>query len=336
MARKLKINRTYRRILKYLVNGESSAFIIKNTKIGKGNYYKKLKMLEKHGYISKKRVGKVLDIHILPNAAKELTMVSGGAQRVDYLNIHNVWFSCKILKKPKDWSTDLAERILEVRGVSYNIHAPNNWKGIFFDHASINVRITPNKVLFNPPQMEIPLNDEPSRAKNLMLTQVKAIIPKIESWFSISLSKPNKVSMSVSSQHIAFVGNAIAKYFSEKGIDLKIYDNRGKLRLIVDKSRGPELEAVDKAHAEEDAEKIKDLLKDTLTGRFDHRKINEDMGQAAEVIRGLAENQKTFSDNMVTYGQKIAAHTSSIEALGEGVTKLVALIEELKKTIRRD
>lgn len=330
MVRVLKINRMYRRILGYLARGDPTPFILQNTGLKEANYYKKLTVLEKYGYITKKRVGKILNIQLQPRAVKELGMVSVGAKRLEYINLHDVWIACQIIKKPSGWGKkDFVEKILETKGFEYSTNKLNNWKGIYFDFASVLVRVTPNKIMFHPPQIELDITDSPEHAKNMMLKYLKGIIPKIENWFKVTITKPNRISMSVSSQHIAFVNNQIAQYFVNNDIELKIYDDEGKLRVFVDKSHGPELECSNKAYAEEDAEKIKTLLQDTVTGQFDHRQINSNLASAAESINRIAQNQETFSSDMVEYGQKISAHAKSIEALGGGISKLTSLVERI-------
>lgn len=331
MPKKLKINRTYRRILGYLARGDPTSFILHNTGLKEANYYKKLRLLEKHGYITRKRLGKIINIELQPIAIKELSIASVGAERVKQINLHDVWVSCRILNKPANWDNkDFVEKILEARAVDYNINSPNNWKSIYFDYASVTVRVTPNKVLFSPPQIELSLEDSPERAKNLMLKYISEIIPKIENWFSITLSRPNNISISVSSQHISFVKNLIADYFVDNNINLMIYDDQGRKRVIVDKSRGPEIETVSKAYAEEDAEKLKELISDTVFGRFDHKEITRNLNAASQIISSIAKNQETFSEDMVEYGQKIAAHARSIELLGTGINKMTCLIERLE------
>lgn len=332
MVRIIKINRMYRRILGYLARGDPTPFILANTCLKEANYYKKLNNLEKYGYITKKRMGKILNIQLQPKAIKELGITSVGAKRVEYINLHDVWVACEIIRKPEGWGRkNFVEKILEARGFDYSTNMVNNWKGIYFDVASVLIRVTPNKIMFNPPQIELDMNDSPEHAKNLMLKYVKGIIPKIENWFKITIARPDRISMSVSSQHIAFVKNKIAQYFVDNEIDLNIYDDEGKLRVIVDKSRGPELETVNKAYAEEDAEKIKTFIKDTVTGHFDHRQITKDLASAADTINKIAQNQENFSGDMVEYGQKISAHARSIEALGIGITKLTELVERIER-----
>lgn len=336
MSRGLKIKSIHRRIFLYLGRGDSIKFIQNNTKLKYPNLYKKIRTLEKHNYLKIKRIGRTLNIQLQPLAIKELSLISAGAIKAKYIRLHDVWISCPILSKPTNWSTDFAEKILEEKSIPLTRHSPKNWKGIFFDYSSVKVRVTPNKIMINPPWIEVPYNDSPERAKNLITNHLSQVIPRIENLFNISISKPRKISVTISSQHIAFVKNEIAKFFLDKGISLRIYDKSGKLRVIADKSNGNyELEAIDKAHAEEDAEKLKDLIQDTVTGKFNPRQINRNLQESAQIIRGLALNQKHFSNNMIDYGEKIAAHIRAIEQMGAGVKELSIGIKKLTSLIER-
>lgn len=331
MAKNITINRMYRRILSYIGRGDPTSFIMHNTRLKKSNYYKKINTLEKYGYIRKKRIGKILDIQLQPKAIKELAIVSVGAKRKEYINLHDVWVACEILKKPIGWGkNNFVEKILETKCIDYKTNKPKNWKGLYFDFASVLVRVTPNKIMFNPPQIELDMNDSPEQAKNLMLKYIKGIIPKIENWFNVTIARPNRISITLSSQHIAFVNNKMAHYFDKNNIELKIYDGEGILRTVVDKSRGPpELEYMSKAHGEDDADYMKTFIEDTTLGRFNHRQVGSDLASAANSINRIAQNQETFSNNMVEYGQKIAAHASSIEILGTGIHKLTNIVERI-------
>lgn len=330
MAKNITINRMYRRILSYIGRGDPTSFILHNTRLKKSNYYKKINTLEKYGYIRKKRIGKILDIQLQPKAIKELAIVSVGAKRNEYINLHDVWVACEILIKPIGWGKkDFVEKILETKCIDYTTNKPKNWKGLYFDFASVLVRVTPNKIMFNPPQIELDMNDTPEQAKNLMLKYIKGIIPKIENWFNVTIARPNRISITLSSQHIAFVNNKMAHYFVDKKIDLKIYDEEGILRTVVDQSHGPELEYMSKAHGEDDADYMKTFIEDTTLGRFNHRQVGNDLATASNIINKLAQNQESFSNDMVEYGQKISLHLHAIEQLGDGVTKLTNIVERI-------
>jgi hypothetical protein len=183
MVKTIKIDRTYERILHYLGKGENISEIKKHIKISKQAYYKRLNTLEKYKFITKKRVGKILTFELQPKAIKRLTMFSGGTQKVDYqkpyINIHDIWMAFKILNKPRNWSNEFIEKTLSANSIDYNTHNPNNWKGYFFNYAKVTIRVTPNKIMFNPPQVELNYKGEIDMAKNQIVKYVYNIIPKI-------------------------------------------------------------------------------------------------------------------------------------------------------------
>jgi len=328
----LVIKDFHRRVFAYIARGDPPKFIANSMGMRLKNLYKRLHVLEKHGYIKCRRLGKVLSIDLLPPGIKELGIVSMGADKVEYIRLHDFWVSTKILAKPREWSIQFVEKILEKKSMAYTKHRPKHWKGVYFDYAPVKIRVTPNKVLFKLPIVKIALTDEPEHAKNIALNYMDDVLPKIERLFRIKLTKPGKVSITTSSQHIAFVKNRIAKYFLENDIDVRIYDDEGKLRVIVDKSNmNEELECVDKANAEEDADKLQVFIKDTVTGRFDHRKMQDTIASSVEIQNNILANQEKSSRDLVNYGRKIAAHTASIEKLGSGIEKLTTLVERLEK-----
>lgn len=319
------LGRTYRELLEHLGKGSPTAIILQELSLKYDNYYRRVKHLEKHRYVTIKRTGKILNFELQPKAIK---LLSRGVEKVKSkkkISLHDFWVSYKILRKPTGFEP---EKILTANSIDFNTNNINNWRGIYFDYASVKVRVTPNKIMFCPPEIELEWNDSPDHAKNQALKYVDNILPKIESLFNVSLSKPDKVSVSVSSQHIAFVNNEFAKYFTDRDISLNIYDEHGKKRVIVDKSKGyPELEFIHKAHAEDDSERMKDFIDEVESGRFNTKDV-------LQIVKGIADNQLNLSNDLVEYGRQISLHTDSIGKLGEGVEKLTNLIEQLENNKR--
>lgn len=321
--KKQVLDSKYIGLLSHLGRGSPIAVILSDLNIKYKNYYKKLKYLEKHRYITVKRLGKILSFELQPKA---VNLLSVGIETVDYekkISLHDFWLTYPILRKPIDWNEKYIEKVLQANSIGFNTNDINNWKGFFFDYASVKVRVTPNKVMFCPPEIELDWKDSPDHAKNMAFSQVDNIISKIERLFSISLSKPDKVSAYVSSQHIAFVNSEFARYFTDRDIRLVIYDEFGKKRIIVDKSGGqPELECVSKANAEDDAEKIQKLIDYTATGKFDPEQVQQDFARASSLIAGMAQN-------MEAYGKHIKAHTKAMICLAEGIDRLNGMLDEV-------
>ena len=331
MSRGLTINDNHRRIFSYLANGDTPEKIADNLHLKPSSLYRTMHSLERIGYLKIEKVGLVLNINLLPPAIKELSIVSVGKEKVEYIRLHDLWVATEILSKPNGWSNDFVEKILEEKSVAYTKHNPANWKGTYFDYAPVKVRVTPNKILFKLPQVEVPIEDKPEHAKNIAIDYLDDVIPRIENLLKVQLSKPREATISVSSQHIAFVKNKMAKYFLEKDISLRIYDDDGKLRVIVDQSNmNAELECVNKEYAEEDANKLQSLIKDTITGKFDYNRINEILGETAMLQQNIIKNQNSFSSNQELYGQRIAEHTVAIKKLGVGIEKLTNLVERIE------
>lgn len=134
---------------------------------------------------------------------------------------------------------------------------------------NIRVRVTPKHVIMIPPEL---YGDDPMSIKDKAWLLCESIIPKVEAWFNVEVDKrPNKIYMTFSKQHFAFMNNAIARYAKDpsRKWDVVIHDKEdGKARIVIDASKGfPELEAVHPVHAEEDAEVLKRLIEDyTLRG----------------------------------------------------------------------
>lgn len=90
-------------------------------------------------------------------------------------------------------------------------------------------------------------------------------ITKLENRFRINLITHNTSNIKEFGGEIAKVNDIIARKINLEGHKLKVYDNKGRLRLIVDKSfKFNELEAVNKDFYIEDMGKVENFYKDLL------------------------------------------------------------------------
>lgn len=325
MGRKLKITEQHKKIFLYLARGDRPKQISKNTGIRLNNLYKRIYVLRKYGYLKSEKIGQFLQIDLLPPALRHLTYFSGGIEKIQSIRLHDLFISLKVVRRPENWNTDFVEKILEEKSIEFTRQKLNNWKGLYFDYASVKVRVTPNKVLIKLPDISMGLEEEPEHLKNLALAYLDDVIPRVENLLKIKISKPRKLSVSVSSQHIAFVKNRIAKYFLDKGINMRVYDRSGRLRVIVDKSNGnEELEAIDKAHAEEDADRLQGLIKDVVFGKFDHRRIQE-------IQRDILLNQERQAQDFAYWAKHLKAHVTEIKKMSSIQAELLEFLKRDKK-----
>ena len=276
MVRTFTIDKTYKRILSYLSRGDTQKQICKFMGLKPSNLSKRIKRLEKNGYITKEKIGRIIKYHVKNQNGNYSSM---GIQNGKYhekvtIRLHDLFFSFKILNKPDNWGKKFIEKCLIEKSLDYSRNDLRNWSSYWFDYNAVKVRVTPNKVIVKTPNIEAPLTESPENMKNRAFNYLEDVIPRIENVFRIKLTKPRKVSISVSSQHIAFCKDELAQFFTRNKIPLRIYDrDTGKIRVLVDKSRGPEMEFINGAFAEEDAEAYKRFLEDVITGEFDHRNV---------------------------------------------------------------
>ena len=127
-----------------------------------------------------------------------------------------------------------------------------------------SVRLTSKSVLIKLPDV---YGSTPFMVKEEALRIFYKVRAPLEQLLNMRLKKRADFNFCVvSSQHLAFIYDKIAKFFLKEGLNLTIYDNHGKKLWIVDNSQGlGELEAIHKAKAEDVGEEYKRFLTDIST-----------------------------------------------------------------------
>ena len=290
-----KIKDSHRKLISLLVEKVPKSRIAIIMQCSSQNVHKMVKILEKHDFLAYTTVGKRKNYLPTIKGVEELNKFKnpmGSSQKVDEsekgIRLH-LWFSIDILEKPPNWN-EWKEKVLKDYSFNYTTNSASNSK--YFDYEDVRIRITPHKVCIRPPDIWA---SNPEDAKNTatgyLFDTENGMIPRIEHMFKIKLAKPRKANIKVSQQHFAFTKNAIAKWYLERGIKCVIYDIEDhKERLRVDDSHGlKELELVHPRHAEEDAERLNKFLEDTITGKFDHRFVQNSMSIIVDTQERYAE-----------------------------------------------
>jgi hypothetical protein len=268
----------------------------------RGVYKAKFELIKK-GYLTEDRTPTSLGTKALEMASIGYDIGSPSSQ-LDNKNILNIISKLIRLKRIR-FFCEVKFRLLENRGLpkytGSKVRVYKTWQlkgGVELTETTIDdirVRITSRHVIMIPPEL---YGDDPMQVKNKAWLLCESIIPKVEAWFNVKVAdKPNKVYMTFSKQHFAFMDNAIAKYVKDpsRKWNITIYDQQdGKARIVVDMSKGfPELETIHPIHAEEDAERIKTMLED-----YTLRSI-ETPGEQRSLILDLLQRLETLEEQKV-------------------------------------
>jgi hypothetical protein len=122
--------------------------------------------------------------------------------------------------------------------------------------------------------------DYPDECLKLSLAYTERFIVMLENTYKIVLQDASKCNIRQFRGHIAKVGDPYAKKINLDNDKLKIYDDLGRLRLLVDKSFNfDELEAVEKDNHIKDANKINDKWLDLLTSDIKLSEVEKHLTQ---------------------------------------------------------
>jgi len=155
-------------------------------------------------------------------------------------------------------------------------------------------------------------------AKSSAIFDLQRILIDLENLFHANFKLGGQYKFKVSRQHYALVKNALAKQYDQEGKRLNIYSENG-LWFVIDNSFNlHEAETIHPESADLDNKKVQDFFNgikkfENFTPEF-----------VVNSIAGVSENQALYARN-------IESHISAIQALGIGVEKQTALLEELKR-----
>lgn len=134
-----------------------------------------------------------------------------------------------------------------------------------------------------------------------------AVFLKLSSNFGIDLLDASTCSISLNRSHISKTGDPLAKNLNKDSLQLKVYSEEGKLRLIVDNSYNlNEIEAIDKGTNIQDIHSVERYFADLL--EKNHYRPSE----SREWIEGLKEISEYHAKQLREIKQSIAYIVSHI------------------------
>lgn len=186
--------------------------------------------------------------------------------------LHNIQFTCPLRweeRNSKKWKNE-RQKILKANKIEYDPIPLNHHIIERFVMDEWEIRTTTRSVLITGKEF---FGYDGQDCKNKAIMALRSILPKIEKLFNIHLDIPNRISVYVSRQEIAYVQNTWAKEVLKsieegKVAEFKVYNEEGDVILHVDNSFDmKELECVHTIEAEEHSNELKAELSHIVTGR---------------------------------------------------------------------
>lgn len=244
--------------------------------ISKRSIYRAFKKCLELGFITEKRRATELGI--------AYTQWGGG--KTSLFRLHNLTFVIGIERVTRH----LYERIEKIFKVKTwdlkNGVIPRQFLFSKVEQGDIWVRLMNKSLVLYMPEI---VSESPEKAKDEVLEILKQVMPKIEQTLNIKLSTKPYMAIPIGSQHIALMNNEIAKAFLNAGIQFRIEDKDGAVRLIVDNSKQlEELEAIHRFYGEEDAQKIRDFMSDLVINNS-YNSLKGDIKEIKQLLASMFE-----------------------------------------------
>ena len=254
--------------------------------------------MREEGYITQKNLLKTKGVDIIERYTVGCDNVPPINVPSEAVRLHDLVIKCKV--EEPNWNKD-REFITHL-----NIKGFREWQTVGGKHQwfpydlETSVRLTSKSVLIKMPDV---YGSTPLMAKENALKIFYQVRERLEALLKTKLKHRADFNFCVvSSQHVAFIYDELAKYFLKEGLTLRIYDQKKKLIWVVDDSLGlAELEAVHKAKAEEVGDIYKDFLQDLSKG--DHENLSALTRELAATKKQLHRLQYTLNQQAQTQAE---------------------------------
>jgi len=160
-------------------------------------------------------------------------------------------------------------------------------------------------------------------AVNFLLEHIKLLEVQLRIGSSgLKMGKGYKIKFS--REHYSLIRNALAEQYNREKKKLHVYDERG-LWMVIDNSFNlNEMDFLRAGSAIDESDFMKSYFNDLNKTRLTPSATLEGMRRNSEAIAQL-------TNVMDYYGKNITSHVKSVQALGEGVSKLTTTIANLEK-----
>jgi len=304
-----------------------------------------LRRLEKEGYIIRKRKGIITELALTQKGI--LAIMEKNITSSNYVNtsvgiditstnnvnmnnstiqyrIHDLTLSFKLRNEvsPPEFQTLITgSKLVPMK----------NHVDLVLEEETYKARIYPSTLTITLPDILLPLGSDMNLAINGLMDRVEPIVESLEARLGISAVRIDKDTLqaSLTNLHIALMHHDFAETINDKGEKLYVYDDNDVLRVIVDKSHGlHEYEAIAPQFAPEDAQKLGDLTKDVIQGKWDYKKEHDILHTTVEQLNALASQTNSLASNFNAH----IPYFQSAEAVNKKLLERMDKVEEQQKT----
>ena len=324
-------------ILRHLADGDSISTISRSSKISRKSIYRHINAMISSGYLIRKKIGYRSFNYYLSQKSlaffrggdngvchnpKRVTMGFSGSQRK-----HGLTILCDVIDPPKDWYKNVP-KILEKKQIVHETIGMNNWDKYLFVWDDVKIFTTPRSVMFQLPDFYHDNTDLAMRSLWEMFLNARRFA---EDRLNIMLTAPNKDSVGrITAQHNGFIFNPIARFCLDKRLDIKVYDENDRLRLIVDNScveidgkmvNLEELEMVDHRHCDDDSRNATRTIRKLF--------IDNDLDRVEKSLARLSEGTAFLAENMNTHIPVLKEILKTMPELRKLIMRLDSRIDQV-------
>lgn len=193
------------------------------------------------------------------NLLEKYGALSDNVRAGNVLRLHAVIARLVPLAIPRHWDAR-RERIIGFKVKSWK---PAAWTETEFRISDdLRVRTTPKSVLLHLPDF---FGTDGRECKRRLLDFMEKAVPEVERLLGVKFRSKREFTFTISQQHFAMMKSTLADFFGTEEDLLRVLDEKGRLRVIVDASKGIfELEAVNKNWSEEDYDRMQRLIEDVV------------------------------------------------------------------------
>ena len=324
-------------LLQMLSRCETIAYIAKTLKIAEKTVYNSKRKYEKQGLINKNRTLTSAGKRTWETSCEDPSFMGNHHENVEPNDIRLHWlkYKIKILRKPKTWNTVknrhkfLSRKDIKIKTVNKGFYKTEKiimddwWVELNKDYALFQLPNVHGKTAYD------------AYAKSVHKLREFAI--EIQKQCGIQLLNRQHMEFEVVSNHYALIKNALAKEYNSSKQNLLVFDDEGKLRLLIDNSENlDEIEAVHGKKGKEDSHKVQTYFKDVIDEAHYRpseakQKIDRLEGASAQFAEGLHQ----FQNNLQDYNKNLNLHMDVQNNQNKNLALMTEVLKDLKRTLEK-
>lgn len=281
------------------------------------------------------------DLTLTSTGKKVCDTPYGGVDTVLHLEpndvrLHSIKYKIKILAKPKSWNTlGTRQKYLNVKNVKTETISQGFYKTEKLIIDNVKVYLNKDYIVFSIPHI-FAKNVYDAFEESVEILRDTAI--QVQKLTRVKLIQRRNMDFEVVSNHYALIKNQLSKKYNKEKRKLYVYDDNGRLRLIVDNSLNlNEIECVDREYARTDmGDNVNPYFSDMLQrGHYKPSVAKQKIDNLEDATTQFTEGLTYFQENIQDYNKNVKLHMAVQNNQNKNLALMTNVLLDIKEALKK-